>query len=64
MGLVWFEPFTLDKAREAVAVMGFEPLNSDEDEIDEDLDMACINIKIPGRYKDTNAETAWIDIYR
>lgn len=61
LGLVWFEPLTVDKAREAVAVMGFKPLNSENDEVDEDMG-ACIEIEIPERFENTNAESAWIDI--
>lgn len=63
LGLVWFEPFTVEKCREAVTIMGFEPTNSAEDEVNEDLGIASIEIEIPSRYRETNAEIAWIEFF-
>lgn len=61
LGLVWFAPFNMEKIREAVQVMGFTPKpGADSVEIDDDLEMAAIEIE-PTRY---GADSAWIDLWR
>lgn len=61
LGLTWFTPFTIEKAREAVRLMGFTPKNDDvNDCIREDLEICSIEI-VPTR---DSADSAWIDFAR
>lgn len=61
LGLTWFTPFTVEKAREAVRLMGFTPKNDDANDcIREDLELGSIEI-MPTR---DGAESAWIDFAR